>query len=189
MLFLISLLICIILHELGHLIAAKLVKCEVEVFSIGMGKELFSFKYKETKYRLALFPVGGYNKLKDELNYSEDPHAFTNLRYRDKMFIISAGCLINMITGVIACYFGLKYLYQPLFFFGWLSLALGISNFLPIPALDGSYPFLVWLEKFMGKKKGYELMGKICRVGFIILMALNIACIPFLIKLIFMGAL
>lgn len=189
MLFLISLLICILLHELGHLFAAKLVKCKVEVFSIGFGKELFSFNYKGTKYRLALFPLGGYNKLKDELKYSRSKYAFTNLRYRDKLIIVSAGCLINVIIGIITLYLGKQLQNYNLFYFGWLSLVLGISNFLPIPALDGSYPILVWLEKFLGKKKGYLLMNKICKIGFIILMILNIACIPWLIKLIIKGAL
>jgi len=189
MLFFISLILTIFLHELGHLIVAKLVKCKVEVFSIGFGKELFSFKYKGTKYRLALFPLGGYNKLKDELNYSKSKYAFTNLRYRDKMFIISAGCATNVIIGLIAYYVGLNLQIYNLYYFGWLSLALGITNFLPIPALDGSYSILIWLEKLLGKKKGYDLMGKICKWGFIILMILNIACIPLLIKLYIQGAL
>ena len=189
MIFIISLYICIILHELAHLIAAKAVKCNVEVFSIGFGKQLFSFNYKGTKYRIALFPLGGYNKLKDELNHSKSKHAFTNLRYRDKMIIVSAGCIVNIVTGLIALLIGERYLIYNVYYFGWLSVALGITNFLPIPALDGSYPILVWLEKLYGKKKGYTIMGKICHWGFIILMIANVACIPWLIKLILKGAL
>ena len=64
---------------------------------------------------------------------------------------------------------------------------MGITNALPIPALDGSYPILVWLEKLKGKEKGYALMNKMCRWGFIILMALNIACLPYLFYLIKSG--
>lgn len=189
MLFIISLLICIFLHELGHLITAKIVKCKVEVFSIGFGKELFSFNYRGTKYRIALIPLGGYNKLKDELTYSRSKYAFTNLTYRNKMFIISAGCLVNILTGLVAFIIGKQYLIYPLYYFGWLSMALGITNFLPIPALDGSYPVFVWLEKIYGKKKGYAKMEKINRIGFLILMILNILCLPYLIYLLKIGAL
>jgi membrane-associated protease RseP (regulator of RpoE activity) len=187
--FLVSLYICIIFHELGHLFAAKIVKCKVEVFSIGFGKELFSFNYKGTKYRIALLPLGGYNKLKDELTCSRSKYAFTNLKYRDKLFIVCSGCVINIFMGLVAFNLGTHFLNYNLYYFGWLSLALGISNLLPIPALDGSYPILVWLEKIYGKKRGYEKMNKVCKVGFIILTILNIACIPLLIKLIIQGAL
>jgi membrane-associated protease RseP (regulator of RpoE activity) len=98
--------------------------------------------------------------------------------------MITSGCLINIITGLITYYLG-RYLHNYfLYLFGYLSIVLGIGNLLPIPALDGSYPILVWLEKIYGKEKGYELMTNINRIGFIILMALNLACIPWLIYLI-----
>ncbi len=185
--FLISIYISIILHEAAHLLAAKAVKCKVEIFSIGFGTELFRIKYRDTIYRIALFPLGGYNKLEDELNYSKSKYAFTNLSYSKKMLIILSGCFINILTGIIACQIAYRIpvdffeLGKSLFYFGYLSIVLGLSNLLPIPALDGSYVFLVWLEKFYGKKKGYAKMSSICRIGFIILMILNILCIPFLI--------
>jgi membrane-associated protease RseP (regulator of RpoE activity) len=183
MLFLISLVICIFLHELAHLVAAKYCKCKVEVFSVGFGPALFKKKIGETTYQIAPIPLGGYNKLKDELSYSRSKYAFTNLSYRKKMLIILAGCAVNIITGVIAALLGRIFLSYNLIYFGVLSATLGVSNLLPIPALDGSYPILVWLEKLYGKKRGYAKMEKIVRVGFIILMALNIACIPYIIYL------
>jgi membrane-associated protease RseP (regulator of RpoE activity) len=199
MLFLISLIIAIFLHELGHLVTAKLVKCKVETFSIGFGRPLLKKKIGETTYQICPILLGGYNKLKDELKYSRSKYAFTNLRYRDKMFIISAGCIMNIVTGLISMllsklsfgystHFILYYQNYNLFYFGWLSVLLGITNFLPIPALDGSYPILVWLEKIYGKKKGYAIMERICKVGFILLMILNIACIPYIVKMIMKGA-
>jgi membrane-associated protease RseP (regulator of RpoE activity) len=185
MIFLIYLIISIFIHELGHLITAKIVKCKVEVFSIGFGKELFGFNYKGTRYRIALLPLGGYNKLKDELNYSRSKYAFTNLSYRKKVLIILAGSLANIIIGLITLIIGIHYLNYNSYYFGFLNLILGITNLLPIPALDGSYPWLVWLEKFMGKKRGYALMSKICKWGFFILMILNILCIPYLLEWIY----
>jgi membrane-associated protease RseP (regulator of RpoE activity) len=189
MLFLISLIICIFLHELAHLVAAKYCKCQVEVFSVGFGPALFKKKLGDTIYQIALLPIGGYNKLKNEPAYSRSKYAFTNLPYNKKLLIILAGCTINIVTGGIALLIGRLFLNYNLFYFGVLSIALGLSNLLPIPALDGSYSILVWLEKFYGKKHGYKLMERIVRVGFIVLMILNLACIPYIVYLLKIRAL
>ncbi|MDR1627110.1 MAG: site-2 protease family protein [Spirochaetia bacterium] len=58
--------VMVFVHELGHFIAAKLMGIEVEAFSIGWGKKIFSFKRKETEYRVSLLPIGGYCKMKGE---------------------------------------------------------------------------------------------------------------------------
>ncbi len=63
--------IVVLVHELGHLLAAKLSGIEVEAFSIGMGKKIASFKYKGTEYRLSMLPVGGYCKMKGEEQFSK----------------------------------------------------------------------------------------------------------------------
>lgn len=50
----------ILVHELGHFIAAKLSGIPIEQFSIGFGPKLWSFKKGKTEYRISLFPVAGY---------------------------------------------------------------------------------------------------------------------------------
>jgi len=181
--FLISLFFIILFHEGAHLALAKLCKCGVEVFSIGFGRPIFKKKIGDTIYQICPILLGGYNKLKDELIHSNDPKAFSNLPYRKKCLIAFAGITINIIMGIICLIIGKKFNINNLTYFGWLSLMLGIGNSIPFPALDGSYPVLVWLEKFYGKDKGYKIMEKICRIGFIFLMTLNILCIPYLIYL------
>ncbi|MCL1818412.1 MAG: RIP metalloprotease RseP [Spirochaetaceae bacterium] len=58
--------IMVFVHELGHFVAAKLAGIDVEVFSLGWGKKLFSFRRKETEYCLSLLPLGGYCKMKGD---------------------------------------------------------------------------------------------------------------------------
>lgn len=58
--FIVLLAIMVIVHELGHFIAAKIFKVRVEAFSVGMGPRLFGIKYGETDYRVCAFPIGGY---------------------------------------------------------------------------------------------------------------------------------
>ena len=52
--------ILILIHELGHFIAAKYFGVRVEVFSIGFGKRLTGFRKGDTDYRISAIPLGGY---------------------------------------------------------------------------------------------------------------------------------
>ena len=63
--------IVVFFHELGHFLAARLVKIDVEAFSIGWGKPFFKKKIGAVEYRLGMFPVGGYCKMKGETDYNE----------------------------------------------------------------------------------------------------------------------
>ncbi len=58
--------IVVSIHELGHFVAAKLTGIEVEAFSLGWGKPVFRHKFKVTEFRISVFPVGGYCKMKGE---------------------------------------------------------------------------------------------------------------------------
>jgi len=50
----------IALHEIGHLVPAKLFKLRVPQYMIGFGKTLVSFKRGETQYGIKALPLGGY---------------------------------------------------------------------------------------------------------------------------------
>jgi membrane-associated protease RseP (regulator of RpoE activity) len=50
----------ILIHEFGHLIAAKLSNIPIERFSIGFGPKLWAFSKGQTEYRLSVLPIGGY---------------------------------------------------------------------------------------------------------------------------------
>ena len=63
--------VMILVHELGHFLAAKYFGIRVEVFSFGFGKRLFGFRSGETDYRVSLLPLGGYVKMAGE-NPNED---------------------------------------------------------------------------------------------------------------------
>lgn len=63
---LIGLGIVVFVHELGHFLAARAVGVEVEAFSLGWGPRLAGFKRGGTDYRLSVFPIGGYCKMKGE---------------------------------------------------------------------------------------------------------------------------
>jgi len=63
--------VVVFFHELGHFLAARLVKIDVEAFSIGWGNPILKKKIGSVEYRLGAFPVGGYCKMKGETDYNE----------------------------------------------------------------------------------------------------------------------
>ncbi len=99
----------IFVHELGHFLVAKWCDVHVETFSIGFGPPLPGciFRRGETTYMIALFPLGGYVKMVGEGAESDesdaDPRSFKNKSVGQRMAIISAGVIMNVILG-FACF-------------------------------------------------------------------------------------
>jgi regulator of sigma E protease len=63
--------IVVFVHELGHLVCARLAGIDVEAFSIGWGKPVLKKSIKGVEYRLGLFPVGGYCKMRGDGEFQE----------------------------------------------------------------------------------------------------------------------
>ena len=109
----------IFFHELGHFAVAKWCGVFVERFSIGFGPILCSFKRGDTEYALSLIPFGGYVKMlgQDDMDPSQltteeiaqDPRAYSSKNVPQRMGIISAGVIMNVITGML--FFGLAFRY------------------------------------------------------------------------------
>lgn len=65
-LFLLVLIVSIGLHELGHLLAARMVGVEAQKFSIGIGKEIAGYTdSRGTRWSVAPIPLGGYVTMED----------------------------------------------------------------------------------------------------------------------------
>lgn len=65
----------ILVHELGHFLAARHCGIHVEEFSVGFGPKLLQRRRGNTLYTLRLFPLGGYNlfsALPEELDEGEE---------------------------------------------------------------------------------------------------------------------
>jgi len=97
----------IIVHELGHFIAARVTGVRVERFAMGFGRKLFGVERGGTEYRINLFPIGGYVKLAgedpsestgspDEL-YAKPPFA--------RFWIFVSGALFNYILAFLLLIF------------------------------------------------------------------------------------
>jgi regulator of sigma E protease len=92
-------------HEFGHFASAKMLGVDVEEFSMGMGPQIFHKEKNGTEYSLRAFPIGGFCRLEGEDGESDSPTAFTNQPLVNKIPILAAGSLMNVILGLIMLVF------------------------------------------------------------------------------------
>lgn len=106
--FLLSLSILVMLHELGHFVAAKIFKVRVEKFFIFFNPwfSLFRFKKGETEYGMGWLPLGGYVKIAGMIDESMDleqmkepakPYEFRSKPAWQRLIIMIGGVLVNFI--------------------------------------------------------------------------------------------
>lgn len=90
----------IIVHELGHFIAAKATGCYVEEFGIGFPPRLYGKKIGETVYSINWIPFGGFNKISGEVDPTA-PRALAARKYWVRVLVISGGIIMNLILPFI----------------------------------------------------------------------------------------
>lgn len=100
----------VLIHEMGHLLAAKWCDVKVTSFSLGFGPTIpgCSFKWGETTYKFSLIPLGGYVQMVGQVDGDEavdgtedDPRSYRGKTVGQRMLIISAGVIMNVILAVI----------------------------------------------------------------------------------------
>lgn len=108
--FIIILAILVLIHELGHFLAAKKYGIRVEEFGFGFPPRIWGFKKGDTLYSINLLPLGGFVKLFGEEYHEEHAKhrtkidadkAFINKTPAQKAFVIIAGVLGNFLLAWI----------------------------------------------------------------------------------------
>lgn len=100
-LFVVMLLVLIIPHELGHMIVAKLCGVQVNEFSVGMGPLIYQKQKGETMYSVRLLPLGGFCQMEGEDEESENPRAFNNKKPSQKIAVLLAGVMMNVLLAIL----------------------------------------------------------------------------------------
>lgn len=99
--------ILVFVHEMGHFLVARACGVRVEVFSLGFGKKILSFKKGFTTYCISIVPLGGYVKMFGE--QSTDPTSiaeadravsFTHKTVWQRIAIVLAGPLMNFFFAI-----------------------------------------------------------------------------------------
>ncbi|MBA4502806.1 sigma E protease regulator RseP [Marinobacterium marinum] len=107
---LVALGVLVTIHEWGHYWVAR--RCGVKVlrFSVGFGKPLWMRTAADgTEYAVAAIPLGGYVRMLDEregdVPESLRDQAFNNKPVLQRIAIVAAGPIVNLVFAVVAYWF------------------------------------------------------------------------------------
>jgi len=110
---LLGLSILVILHELGHFLAARAFGIKVEKFYLffdAWGFKLFSFKRGGVEYGVGWLPLGGYVKIAGMIDESMDteqmaqpaqPWEFRSKPAWQRLIVMLGGIIVNVIVGIV----------------------------------------------------------------------------------------
>jgi membrane-associated protease RseP (regulator of RpoE activity) len=106
-----------IVHELGHLFAARTCKVACSELGLGFGPKLLGFRVGSTRFSLRALPLGSFVRL--------DGVALRPIR--QQLFVHLGGILFNTVVGLAT--YGTV--------FGWVNLLIAAGNLLPLYQHDG----------------------------------------------------
>lgn len=97
------LLFMVLIHELGHYVAGKILKFKINEFSVGFGPKIFQKTKKNgEKISLRAFPLGGYCAFEGEgENGNKNPEEFNNQKPWKRLIVLFSGAFFNLLSAII----------------------------------------------------------------------------------------
>jgi len=123
----------LVLHELGHYVAAHLCGVPIKQVGLGWGPKVYGIRVSSVDYQLRLLPVGAYVQM--------DMIALQRRPLLQQLFVLGAGIGVNLVLCALA--------WGSLF--GTLNLALAIGNLIPLYQLDGWKSGMVIVRRMFGR--------------------------------------
>lgn len=100
--------VLVLIHELGHFVAAKALDVRVLRFSVGYGRPLVRVKLGETEYQIGVFPLGGYVRIlgiestdAEGRDKADVGRSFASRPLWQRLVIVLAGPAANLLLPVI----------------------------------------------------------------------------------------
>jgi len=94
--------ILVLVHELGHFIAARRIGIPVHEFSLGFGRRLYSTKKDGVEYSLRMIPLGGFVRMAgEEPGDMNQPDGFNNRKPWEKIVVSFSGPFMNFVLAVL----------------------------------------------------------------------------------------
>src|SRR6185436_4543682 len=111
--------LAMMVHELGHLLAARSCNVPASEFGFGMGPRLTGFRIGGMRFNLRAIPLGSYVGLNGVV--------LKERSVRAQLLVHLGGIIFNLVAGFFT--YGTT--------FGWLNLLLAAGNILPLYQHDG----------------------------------------------------
>ncbi len=110
--------LALIIHEVGHCIAASACGVKVTEFGIGWGPEVYTFRFKEVTYGIRILPLGAYVRL--------DLPGLLSRPLLQQIVVLLAGIAANLLAAILAE--GTS--------FSLMNYLLAVTNILPLYQQD-----------------------------------------------------
>ena len=126
--------LAMIIHELGHLVAARACNVPASELGLGMGPRITGFRLGNIRFNLRAIPVGSFVRL--------DGTALKQRSVRAQLLVHLGGVIFNLVACLLT--YGTM--------FGWLNLLLVAGNILPLYQHDGWKCGVVIMRALMQRK-------------------------------------
>jgi membrane-associated protease RseP (regulator of RpoE activity) len=180
--FLIAATLGILVHELGHVFAARILGLGVLTVGIGFGPKVFALTDGlGTQWKLALIPLGGScSFLNRAATPATEPRALLDLSPSKRAAIYAAGPFANLVfasslllvtymDGTPVSTLAITNHQAVVLLVGGFSLLLGLFNLIPVPPLDGGRLALIAIEASFGRPISGRTERSIFAAGTIVL--------------------
>jgi len=126
--------LAMIVHELGHLVAARMCKVPASEIGLGLGPRLFGFRLGGIGFSMRAIPVASFLRI--------DGAALKARSVPQQLFVHLAGIAFNLIAAFFT--YGTV--------FGWINILLAAFNLLPLYQHDGWKCGVVVMRALLRKK-------------------------------------
>ena len=93
--------VLVMIHELGHYTAGRLLGFTILEYAIGMGPKLLGFKKNGIEYNLRLLPLGGMCRFYGEDDGVADERCFNAQKAWKRFIVILSGPLMNFVLAFV----------------------------------------------------------------------------------------
>ena len=114
----VALVAMIMLHELGHLLAAKAGHMKVTEYFLGFGPRLWSIHRGETEYGIKAIPAGGYVKIlgmtsAEEVDPDDEARTYRQQPFRYRLLVAVAGSAMHGVMALVLLWGLFTFVGQP----------------------------------------------------------------------------
>jgi len=138
----VALIVMVMVHELGHFVAAKLSGMKVTEYFLGFGPRIWSVRRGETEYGVKAIPAGGYVRIVgmtmlEDVDPGDEPRSYRQASFPRRLLVAVAGSAMHFVMAFLLL---------------WGMLAL---SGVPVPAT----PAVTGLTSFAGGRSPAEIAG------------------------------
>jgi len=135
--YILSFLLALLLHELGHCLAAQACQVRISEFGVGWGRKIYGFRVREIDYAMRMLPIGAYVRL--------DLHQLRKRPLGQQVLVLLAGIIVNLVaasttTGT---------------YFSDANFLIAATNILPLYQQDGWKCGMVMLRGILKRNSGF----------------------------------